>query len=111
MLYGYVRGSHLKPGMKVHLIGAGDFAMASVDALADPCPLPEKERSSLKSKETLLYAPMANVGAVRYDADAMYIDLRRLHYTKVRRGVSAWGCVFPGFGRRRLTHLDQSYLR
>lgn len=55
-----------------------------VDALADPCPLPEKERSTLKTKETLLYAPMANVGSVRYDADAMYIDLRRLHYTKVR---------------------------
>lgn len=30
VLYGYVRGSHLKPGMKVHLIGAGDFDMASV---------------------------------------------------------------------------------
>ena len=59
-------------------------ANKQADALADPCPLPEKERSTLKSKETLLYAPMANVGAVRYDADAMYIDLRRLHYTKVR---------------------------
>jgi hypothetical protein len=32
VLYGYVRGSHLKPGMKVHLIGAGDFDMASVRA-------------------------------------------------------------------------------
>ncbi len=30
MLYGYVRGSHLKAGMKVHLIGAGDFDMAAV---------------------------------------------------------------------------------
>ena len=62
-----------------------------MDALADPCPLPEKERSTLKTKETLLYAPMANVGAVRYDADAMYIDLRRLHYTKVC--VCVFKCV------------------
>lgn len=116
VLYGFVRGSHLKPTMKMHLIGAGDFDMTSVrhfqhrpfqntkdshhfpplksrpcvalapqvDALPDPCPLPEKERSSLKGKETLLYAPMANVGAVKFDKDAMYIDLRQLNYTKVR---------------------------
>jgi ribosome biogenesis protein BMS1 len=62
-----------------------------VDALPDPCPLPEKERGMLKSKETLLYAPMANVGAVRYDADAMYISLRQLQYTKVSS---------PAVGRR-----------
>ena len=41
--YGYVRGSHLKAGMKVHLIGVGDFGMAEVSALRDPCPIPEKD--------------------------------------------------------------------
>lgn len=41
--YGYVRGTHLKPGMKVHVIGVGDFGMASVSALPDPLPLPDKE--------------------------------------------------------------------
>lgn len=30
VLYGYVRGSHLKPSMKVHLIGAGDFDLHTV---------------------------------------------------------------------------------
>lgn len=35
VLYGYVRGSHLKPGMKVHLIGAGDFDMTSVRCNAE----------------------------------------------------------------------------
>lgn len=30
VLYGFVRGSHLKPTMKMHLIGAGDFDMTSV---------------------------------------------------------------------------------
>ena len=54
--------------------------------------MPEKERASLKTKETLLYAPMANVGAVKYDADAMYIDLRHFNYTKVGVGLTRqWG--------------------
>ena len=46
--YGWVRGSHLKPGMKVHLIGVGDFGMAEVSTLPDPCPIPDKEQKSLK---------------------------------------------------------------
>ena len=41
--YGYVRGTHLKPGMKVHLIGVGDYSMTEVSALPDPCPLPDHE--------------------------------------------------------------------
>ena len=42
--YGYVRGSHLKPGMKVHMIGVGDFSMSEVSTLQDPCPIPEKDQ-------------------------------------------------------------------
>ena len=58
--------------------------MYQVDPLPDPCPLPDAERrGSLKTKETLLYAPLANVGAVRFDSDALYIDLRQINYTKV----------------------------
>ena len=41
--YGYVRGTHLKPGMRVHLIGLGDYNMEDVTVLPDPCPLPDKE--------------------------------------------------------------------
>lgn len=41
--YGYVRGSHLKAGTKVHLIGVGDFNMSDVSTLTDPCPVPEKD--------------------------------------------------------------------
>lgn len=44
VFYGYVRGTHLKPGMKVHVIGVGDFHMREISALPDPCPIPEKER-------------------------------------------------------------------
>ena len=42
--YGYVRGSHLKSGMKVHMIGVGDFGMTEVSTLPDPCPIPDKEQ-------------------------------------------------------------------
>jgi len=42
--YGYVRGTHFKPNMKVHLIGVGDFFTSEISVLPDPCPIPEKER-------------------------------------------------------------------
>ena len=43
-LFGYVRGTHLKPSMRLHLIGAGDFDMQAVSAMDDPCPLPMLNR-------------------------------------------------------------------
>merc|ERR1712100_290050 len=77
------RGSHLKPGMKVHMIGVGDFSMAEVSTLPDPCPIPEKESKTLKKKkDSLLFAPLSNVGAVSFDKDAVYIDIGNAHYTK-----------------------------
>ena len=105
VLYGYVRGTHLKQGMKVHLIGVGDFSMSEVTAIPDPCPIPgnESERKvriwctlalernkadltplfqTLKKKDSLLFAPLSNVGAVSFDSDAVYIDVGRANYTK-----------------------------
>jgi ribosome biogenesis protein BMS1 len=95
--YGYVRGTHLRPGQTVHLIGAGDFKMAEVGALHDPCPLPDQEKKSqsLNKKDSLLFAPLSNVGAVSYDKDAIYIDIGRVNYTKKenldRRSTKALG--------------------
>lgn len=95
--YGYVRGTHLRPGQTVHLIGAGDFKMAEVGALHDPCPLPDQEKKSqsLNKKDSLLFAPLSNVGAVSYDKDAIYIDIGRVNYTKKenldRRSAKAGG--------------------
>jgi ribosome biogenesis protein BMS1 len=43
VLYGYVRGTHLKPNMKVHLIGVGDFDMGSVRLLEDPLPAGKRD--------------------------------------------------------------------
>lgn len=90
VLFGYVRGTHLKPSMRIHLIGVGDFDMHSVTPLSDPCSLPyttsadgKERRTNLKlSKDSLLYAPMANVGRVKMDRDGTYIELSEVHYTK-----------------------------
>lgn len=78
--YGYVRGSNLKPSMQTHIAGCGDYFVDSIEDIPDPCPLPEKEselaaRRSLKRKDTVLYAPMANMGNVMLDRDAVYINL------------------------------------
>ncbi|KAL7684327.1 putative ribosome biogenesis protein Bms1/Tsr1 [Plasmopara halstedii] len=92
-LYGYLRGTHLKPGMKVHIAGAGDFFMDSLTAMPDPCSVPSSKRADgsvkkkhLSQKETLLYAPMSDVGNIMYDKDAMYINLSQLNYTNPDTG-------------------------
>ena len=84
IFYGFVRGTHLKPNMKVHMIGVGDFGLSEVSVLPDPCPIPDKERdrTSLSKKDALLFAPLSNVGAVSFDKDAVYIDIGRANYTK-----------------------------
>ncbi|AAS53261.2 AFL113Cp [Eremothecium gossypii ATCC 10895] len=101
-LYGYLHGTPLPstPGFKVHLAGVGDFPIAHVERLPDPCPTPffqqkmeEYEREKAKSGEAsstgtttrrrrrlddnqkLIYAPMSDVGGVLMDKDAVYIDV------------------------------------
>uniref|UniRef100_A0A674DIY4 BMS1 ribosome biogenesis factor n=1 Tax=Salmo trutta TaxID=8032 RepID=A0A674DIY4_SALTR len=75
-LYGYLRGTYLKNKGQVHIPGVGDFAVADISFLPDPCALPEAQKKrALNEKERLLYAPMAGVGGVVYDKDAVYIDL------------------------------------
>lgn len=54
----------------------GDFGVDDVSFLPDPCPLPEAlKKRALNEKERMIYAPMAGVGGVVYDKDAVYIDL------------------------------------
>ncbi|RHY63111.1 hypothetical protein DYB30_000613 [Aphanomyces astaci] len=106
-LYGYLRGTHLKPGMKIHVAGAGDFFMASVTSLPDPCPLPSKvnevTKKHLSDKDIMLYAPMSeyvvvlvlivrvevpnwrlcsSVGNITFDKDAVYINLGHINHSK-----------------------------
>ncbi|KHG12740.1 Ribosome biogenesis BMS1 [Gossypium arboreum] len=62
-LYGYLRGCNLKKGTKVHIAGVGDFSLAGVTGLSDPCPLPSAaKKKGLRDKEKLFYAPMSGLG-------------------------------------------------
>ncbi|KAJ3560986.1 hypothetical protein NP233_g10477 [Leucocoprinus birnbaumii] len=78
-LYGYVRGTNLRLGTKVHVPGVGDLDMTSVQLLGDPCPLPdeesEKRRKLSEKKKLLIHAPMSDVGGVMYDKDAVWINV------------------------------------
>ncbi|KAJ8284594.1 hypothetical protein COCON_G00034440 [Conger conger] len=79
-LYGYLRGTYLKNKSQVHIPGVGDYGVADISFLPDPCALPETlKKRALNEKERLLYAPMAGVGGVVYDKDAVYIDLGGSH--------------------------------
>ncbi|KAI0465055.1 hypothetical protein LJB42_000273 [Komagataella kurtzmanii] len=102
-LYGYLHGTPLQPtNARVHIPGAGDFAVAAVEKLPDPCPTPyyeqkldeiEREavkeaaangetvlprrrgRKRLEDKQKIIYAPMSDVHGVLIDRDAVYIDM------------------------------------
>lgn len=76
--------------------GVGDFQVADVSFLPDPCPLPDAQKKrALNEKERLLYAPMAGVGGVVYDKDAVYIDLPTAHVCQEQVGV--FSSSAPGF--------------
>ena len=54
----------------------GDFNLANVTSLADPCPLPSAaKKKGLRDKEKLFYAPMSGLGDLLYDKDAVYINI------------------------------------
>ncbi|KAJ7645515.1 GTP binding protein [Mycena polygramma] len=78
-VYGYLRGTNLRLGTKVHVPGVGDLQMKSVTILGDPCPLPdadsEKRRKLSEKKKLLIHAPMSDIGGVMYDKDAVWINV------------------------------------
>lgn len=79
-VYGYVRGNHMRAGGHVHVPGCGDLRILSMSALPDPCPLPDRPKHrSLNERERLVYAPLAGVGGMLYDRDAVYIELAGSH--------------------------------
>ncbi|XP_078159429.1 P-loop containing nucleoside triphosphate hydrolases superfamily protein [Carex rostrata] len=76
ILYGYLRGCNMKKGSKVHITGVGDFSVAGMSGLADPCPLPSAaKKRGLRDKEKLFHAPMSGLGDLLYDKDAVYINI------------------------------------
>ena len=97
-IFGYVRGGGALRGAhpRLHLAGVGDFEAGAVAVLPDPCPLPASaaraaaavaaggaegaaptaaRRRKLGDKDRGLYAPMAGVGALLFDRDAVYVDI------------------------------------
>ncbi|KAF7792582.1 hypothetical protein EIP86_003676 [Pleurotus ostreatoroseus] len=78
-VYGYLRGTNMRMGTKVHIPGVGDMEVKSITKLGDPCPLPdadsEKRRKLSEKKKLLVHAPMSDVGGVMYDKDAVYINV------------------------------------
>ncbi|XP_076888956.1 uncharacterized protein LOC143539556 [Bidens hawaiensis] len=85
-LYGYLRGCNMKKGTKVHIAGVGDYSVAGLTDLADPCPLPSAaKKKGLRDKEKLFYAPMSGVGDLLYDKYAVYVDINDhlVQYSKV----------------------------
>lgn len=68
--------------------GVGDFQVTDINFLPDPCPLPDAQKKrALNEKERLLYAPMAGVGGLVYDKDAVYIDLPANHINQQVLGI------------------------
>lgn len=74
-LYGYLRGTVLKPQAKLHIAGVGDYYPESISVLPDPCPIPDRERKRLDERHRLLYAPMSDANGVTFDKDAVYIQI------------------------------------
>ena len=93
-LYGYLRGTNFSAeGAQVHIPGVGDLSISAIEALPDPCPTPyidqeiakasgKAGRKRLGEKQKLLFAPMADVGGVLVDKDAVYIDVKTSNFDK-----------------------------
>lgn len=82
---GYLRGTNFAAqGQRVHIPGLGDFTVAKMEALPDPCPTPAMEQAAAKAtgktgrrrldeKDRKLYAPMSDRSGLKIDGDAVYI--------------------------------------
>lgn len=83
--------------LQVHIAGVGDFNLANIAGLADPCPLPSAaKKKGLREKEKLFYAPMSGVGDLLYDKDAVYININD-HFVQFSKADDASGITRKGF--------------
>ena len=91
--YGYLRGTNMKNGTRVHIPGLGDNTVSSISILPDPCPIPDKTRKLLSEKHKLIYAPQSDVSGILYDKDAVYINVPGV-FTKKNDDESENGTQF-----------------
>lgn len=93
---------------QVHIAGVGDYSLAGITALPDPCPLPSAaKKKGLRDKEKLFYAPMSGLGDLLYDKDAVYININDhfVQFSKVdetaavgaRRGTIYPLCIWESY--------------
>ncbi|KEY65553.1 hypothetical protein S7711_08233 [Stachybotrys chartarum IBT 7711] len=85
VLSGYLRGTNFASnGQRIHVPGLGDFTVANIEVLPDPCPTPAMElalakitgktgRRRLDEKEKKIHAPMSDRSGLKIDGDAIYI--------------------------------------
>ena len=94
--YGYVRGTYLDKHSRVHINGLGDYDIADVQRVEDPCPIEMKKTAkqkaiehneekmgikrkkamrTLKDKEKIIYAPFSNIGALNFEKTTGYITI------------------------------------
>ncbi|KAH6895435.1 hypothetical protein B0T10DRAFT_434769 [Thelonectria olida] len=85
VLSGYLRGTNFaSQGQRVHVPGLGDFTVANMEVLPDPCPTPAMEqamakitgktgRRRLDEKEKKLHAPMSDRSGLKIEGDAIWI--------------------------------------
>ena len=119
VFYGYLRGLPIREGTTVHLSGVGDFSISAIDRLEDPCPAPssskqisksngtdQKQKRRLNDRQKLIYAPMSDVTGIRYDADAIYIDVPGAIAKKKSEEVTDEGDVLMGQISRPKSTLD-----
>jgi ribosome biogenesis protein BMS1 len=85
VLSGYLRGTNFAAqGQRVHIPGLGDFTIATMEALPDPCPTPYMDqqiqkatgktgRRRLDEKEKKLHAPMSDKSGLKIEGDTIWI--------------------------------------
>ncbi len=105
--YGYLRGTNMKQGTRVHIPGLGDNSASTITILPDPCPIPDKTRKLLSEKSKLIYAPQSDVSGILYDKDAVYINVPGV-FTKQNDDDKEAGNLNPTEGEKIVMDLQDA---
>ncbi|KAL5594371.1 hypothetical protein BROUX41_001306 [Berkeleyomyces rouxiae] len=85
VLSGYLRGTNFAAaGQRVHIPGLGDYSIANIEVLPDPCPTPAMEKAleqatgkkgkrRLEEKDKKIHAPMSDRSGLKIEGDAIWI--------------------------------------
>ena len=65
-LFGWVRGTYMKPNQRIHLMGVGDFDIQDLTMLPDPCPSAKGENPAGKVCGLLSPMPLSHANCKQY---------------------------------------------